>query len=148
MHRQAKTERGLDKTGCDMTSPTVLMEAVFITAIVNAYEECNVACFDIPGAFLHAGCDKDITMILKGRLAELMVQIVPNLYRKYISVDRKVMAILYVKMQKAIYGLIRSALLFYKKLVANLESIGFKLNPYDPWVANKEVIRTQMTVCW
>jgi hypothetical protein len=87
-------------------------------------------------------------MILKGRLAELMVQIAPNLYRKYISVDRKGKAILYVKMQKAIYGLLRSALLFDKKLVANLESIGFKLNPYDPCVANKEMNRTHMTVCW
>jgi hypothetical protein len=51
-------------------------------------------------------------------------------------------------MQKAIYGLLRSALLFYKKLVANLESIGFKLNPYDPCEANKEVNGTQMMVCW
>ena len=44
------------------------MEADFITSVVNAYEERNVACFDIPGAFLHADSDKDITMILKGRL--------------------------------------------------------------------------------
>jgi hypothetical protein len=76
-------------------------------------------------------------MILKGRLAELMVPVAPNLYRKYISVDRKGTAILYVKMQKAIYGLLRSALLFYKKLVANLERIGFKLNPYDPFCSEQ-----------
>jgi hypothetical protein len=43
-------------------------------------------------------------MILKGRLAELMVQGAPNLYRKYISVDRKRTAIFYLKMQNAIYG--------------------------------------------
>ncbi len=54
------------------------------------------------------------------------------------------MAILFIEMQKAIYGLLRSALLFYKKLVANLESIGIKLNPCDPCVANKEVNGTQM----
>ncbi len=65
-------------------------------------------------------------MVLKGRLAQLMVQVTPNLYMKYISVDRRGTAILYIKMQKAIYGLLRSALLFYKKLVADLESIGFK----------------------
>ncbi len=40
-------------------------------------------------------------------------------------------------MQKAIYGLLRSALLIYMKFVADLESIGFVLNPYDPWIANK-----------
>jgi hypothetical protein len=127
---------------------TVATESVFITAIINAHEGRNVACFNIPGAFLHADVDKDITMVLKGRLAELMVQVAPNLYRKYITVDKKGTAILYVKMQKALYGLLRSALLFYKKLLADLESDGFVLNPYDPCVANKVVDGKQMTVCW
>jgi hypothetical protein len=87
-------------------------------------------------------------MVLKGRLAELMLQVTLNLYRKYITIDRKVTAILYVKMQKVLYGLLRSALLFYRKLVANLESDGFVLNPHDLCVANKVVNRKQMTVCW
>jgi hypothetical protein len=129
-------------------SPTVSTEAVFITAVIDAHKERDVACFDIPGVFLHADSDKDITMILKGRLAKIMEEVEPNLYRKYISVDAKGSAILYVKMQKAIYGLLRSALLFYKKLMSNLESTGFKLNPYDPCVANKTVNGTQMTICW
>ncbi len=132
----------------ETTSPTVSTEAVFITAVIDAHKERYIACFDIPGAFLHADSDKDITMILKGRLAKLMVKVAPNLYRKYISVDAKGSVILYVKMQKAIYGLLRSALLFYKKLVSNLESTGFKLNPYNPCVANKTANGTQMTVCW
>jgi len=102
----------------ETTSPTVATESVFITAVIDAHEGRDVACFDIPGAFLHAESDEDITMVLKGRLAELMVQVAPNLYRKYITVDRKGTAILYVKMQKALYGLLRSALLFYNKLVA------------------------------
>ncbi len=64
--------------------------------------------------------------------------------------DRKGTAILYVKMQKALYGLLRSALplLFYKKLVADLESDGFVLNPYDSCLANKVVNGKQMMVCW
>jgi hypothetical protein len=77
-----------------------------------------------------------------------MVKVAPNLYSKYITVDKKGTAILYFKMQKAVYDLLRSALLFYKKLVGELENLGFKLNPYDPCVANMTVNRTQMTVCW
>ena len=50
-------------------------------------------------------------------------------------------------MQKDLYGLLRSALLFYNKLVANLESDGFVLNPYDSCVANKVLDGKQMTVC-
>ena len=147
MCADSQKQRG-DWTKQETTSPTVSTEAVFITAVIDAHKEHDVACFDIPGAFLHADSDKDITMILKGRLAELMVKVAPNLYRKYISVDAKGSAILYVKMQKAIYGLLRSALHFYKKLVSDLESTGFKVNPYDPCVANKTVNGTQMTVCW
>jgi hypothetical protein len=62
-----------------------------------------------------------------------MVKVAPNLYRKYITVDKKGAAILYVKMQKSMYSLLRSALLFYKMLVGELESSGFKLNPYGPY---------------
>ncbi len=113
----------------DTTSPTVSTEAVFITAVIEAHEGRDVACFNIPGTFLHADSNEDITMILKGRLAELMVQVAPNLYRKYISVNRKGTAVLYIKMQKVIYGLLRSALLFYRKLVTDLEGNGFVLNP-------------------
>jgi hypothetical protein len=148
MCTNGRNQRG-DWTKQDATSPTILMEVVFITPVIEAYEECDVACFDIPGAFLHANLDKDITMILKGRLADLMVKVAPNLSKKYISVDRRGAAILYVKMQKAIYGLLRSALLlFYNKLVADLEGNRFVINPCDPCVANKMVNRKQMTVCW
>ena len=59
-----------------------------------------------PGAIQHTDIDEDITMVLNGRLAELMVQVAPNLYRKYSTVNRKGTAILYVKMQKALHGLL------------------------------------------
>jgi hypothetical protein len=59
----------------DTTLPTVAMEPVFVTAIIDAHKGHSVACFDIPGAFLHADIDEDITMVLKSRLAELMVQV-------------------------------------------------------------------------
>jgi hypothetical protein len=95
----------------DTTLLTVVMESVFITTVINAHKGRNVVCFYITRVFLHADVEEDITMVLKGRLAELMVQVTPNLYRKYITVDRKGTAILYVKMQKALYGLLRSALL-------------------------------------
>jgi hypothetical protein len=49
---------------------------------------------------------------------------------------------------KAIYGILQSALLFYKELRNDLESIGFKINPYDPCVANRLINGTQYTVVW
>ena len=52
----------------ETTSPTVATESVFITAIIDAHEGRDVAYFHIPGAFLHAESNEDITMVLKGRL--------------------------------------------------------------------------------
>jgi hypothetical protein len=44
--------------------------------------------------------------------------------------------------------MIQSQLLFYKKLRNDLEQIGFKVNDYDPCVANCSVNGTQHTVTW
>jgi hypothetical protein len=93
----------------ETTSPTVATELVFITAIIVVHKGRHIDCFDIPGAYLHTNVGKDITMVLKCRLAELMVQVVLNLCRKYITVNRKGTTILYVMMQKALSGLLRSA---------------------------------------
>ena len=46
---------------------------------------------------------------------------------------------LYVKLQKALYGLMQASLLFYRKLRKELEDFGFMVNPYNPCVANKDV---------
>jgi hypothetical protein len=60
-------------------------------------------------------------MVLKGELADSMTQIAPEVYRKYVTVDRKGTPILYVKLQKAPYGLMRASLLFYRKLRKEFE---------------------------
>jgi hypothetical protein len=86
-------------------------------------------------------------MKMVGTLAELMVMTNPKLYRKYVIID-KGRSVLYLQLQKALYGMMQSALLFYKKLVTELRTMGFKVNPYDPCVANRMVNRSQMTVRW
>ena len=51
-------------------------------------------------------------------------------------------------MNKALHGLLESALQWYKELRNALEADGFKINPYDPCVANKDINRKQMTLVW
>ena len=41
-----------------------------------------------------------------------------------------------------------SGLLFYKKFRKSIESIGYKVNPYDPCVANKMIEGKQHTLSW
>jgi hypothetical protein len=76
-------------------------------------------------------------MQLDGVLAELMVKVEPKLYRKYITTNAKGKPVLYVQLEKAVYDMMKSDLLFYHKLVADLTSLGFDINPYDPCVAKK-----------
>ena len=51
--------------------------------------------------------------------------------------DKKGTPILYLRFKKAIYGLLRSSLLFYRKMRGYLEVYGFDINPYDPCVGKK-----------
>ena len=44
--------------------------------------------------------------------------------------------------------MLKSALIFYNKLRGDLESAGFKINLYDPCVANKMMNGSQMTITW
>jgi hypothetical protein len=41
-----------------------------------------------------------------------------------------------------------TSLLYYKKFVKSLLSIGFEINPYDPCIANKMIKGKQMTICF
>ena len=132
----------------EAAAPTVSSDAIFVQATIFAHEKRDVATCDIPGAFLQADNPDFVLMHLDGILAELMVQVDPKLYRKYITTNTKGKPVLYVELKKAVYGMMKSALLFYRKLVADLASLGFVINPYDPCVANKMVNGKQMTVCW
>jgi len=93
----------------------------------------------VPSAFVNTDVDENVLMVLKGKLAEMMVHIAPKIYRKHITVDKKGTPVLYVKLQKALYGLMQASLLFYRKLRKELEDFGFMVNPYNPCVANKDV---------
>jgi hypothetical protein len=82
----------------------VALESLLITATIDAFERRDVAIVDVPIAFLMADMDEEVIMCLRGCLAELMVKTAPNIYRKFILIDNKGNSILYVKLQKALYG--------------------------------------------
>ena len=54
-------------------------------------------------------------MRLEGTMAELLIQLEPKLYRKYVIME-KGRQVLYVELRKALYGTLRAALLFWRKL--------------------------------
>ena len=63
-----RTYDGYDKS--DGSSPTVAMDSIFRTGVIDAYELRAIAILYIGNAFMYAENDKRIIMLLQGRLAE------------------------------------------------------------------------------
>ena len=103
-----------------------------IISAIKAHEERNVATIDTPSVFLHALTDKEIYMLLCGPLAELMVMVKPSLYRQYRTYGSKVQSLLYLKMNKLLYGLLKSALQFYKIFALTSKPTASKLTHKIP----------------
>ena len=96
-------------------SPTVSTEEVMLTATINTLEGRDVAVVDIPGAYPSADMDDQVHVVFRGALAEMMLMADPSLYRPFVSYETG-NPVLYVRLQKALYGCLKSALLFYEKL--------------------------------
>ncbi len=121
------------------------MVLVFVTSNIDTRENREVVTTNIPGLFLHATNDDYVVMQMNRTLSKLMAKTDPKLFRKYL-VDKKGKKVLYLRLQKAQYGMMKSFLLFYQKLVSELKSMGFGVNPYDPCIANKIVDGHQLTL--
>ena len=78
----------------------------------------------IPGAYPETNIYDRVITLLDYRLVEMMDMIDPNIYRNFVIIDRKGEIMMYVKIQKSIYGLLRIALLFYKILIKKLKENG------------------------
>jgi hypothetical protein len=94
------------------------------------------------------GDHPDYNAIPGGKLAEMTVKVAPEVYRTYVFINKKGETILYVQLLNALYGILKAALLVYKKLTKDLITIGFELNTYHPCGANKQINGKQMTLCW
>ncbi len=99
----------------DASSPTVAIESVMLSCVIDAMERRDVATVDIPGAFMHADMDDEVYMRLEGKMAELLVQLDPERYSPHIVIENG-KKVLYVRLRKALYGTLTAALLFWKHL--------------------------------
>ena len=68
-------------------------------------------------------------------------------YKKYVGLERG-KKVLYMELKQALYGYMQSALLWYETFTTQLIQMVFKLNPYNPCVANKQIEGKQCTILW
>ena len=74
-------------------------------------------------------------MKIIGVLVEILVKMKPDIFKGFVVYNHG-KKMIYAKVLMAIYGMLESALLWYKKLRKDLEHIGFIFNPYDACIAN------------
>ena len=140
-----KVQRGL-YTKEETASPTVSKDAFFLTSIIDAVEGRAVAVTDIKGAYLNADMKDVVIMKITGREVDLFCEIDSTL-KEFVTIEKE-QKVLYVQLDKALYGCVQSALLWYEHYSTTLEGMGFTLNPYDMCVANATIDGKQCTICW
>ena len=104
----------------------MVTESIFMTGVIDAKEKRKMALLGTANTFLHADNDETISMLLRGKLAKMMVRLDPVMYQEYVIYSIKRVLMLYVRLSRAFYGMSRAALLFYKRLRSTLEKWGLK----------------------
>ena len=130
----------------DAASPTIQLESLIMSLLIDAKEGRDVAISDVVGAYLLAEMKDHVLVKLTGIAVDVLCR-ANEKYKKFV-VFEKGKKVIYLKLERALYGCIQSALLWYNTFVTKLQKDGFLLNRYDPCVANKEINGSQCTVCW
>ena len=103
----------------DMASLTIFTESVLLSTVIDAEEEYNVAVIDVPNAFVQTEVsewDDDgnyMVMKIRGILVDILCNIDLS-YKEFVVIEHGE-KVLYTHILRAIYGLLVSAFLFYKK---------------------------------
>jgi hypothetical protein len=131
----------------ETASPTVSIDALMMSLIIDAKEGRDVATADVAGAYLKADMDDFVIMKFTGRDVRILCEMNGD-YERFVTTERNGQEVLYVRLLKALYGCVKSALLWYDLFTNSLKEMGFTLNPYDPCVANCMIDGKQCTVVW
>ena len=109
-------------------------KSTLLTAVSEAEQGQDVTTCDVPNAFIQTQVEEQdehgnwTIMKIRGILVDILCELDP-IYQEYV-VNEKEQKVLYVCIMKAIYGLLVSAMLFYRKLKVDLTNYGFEINPY------------------
>ena len=130
----------------EVESPTASIASIFSIAQIAAAEKRFVMVGDVGTAYLNAKMpmdnpDKILHMIIAKHVAEEIIRQDAS-FKEYRRQDGGLL----VRLNKALYGCIESAKLWYTEIANTLQKHGFSGNPRDPCVFNKTVRGNQVTI--
>ena len=100
-------------------------------------ENRYVATADVAGAYQQTVMTDFVIVKLSGPSVKIMCDVLSS-FKKCVTKEGK-RETLYMRLHKALYGCMQSALLWYRTFKERLEGMGFTINVYNPCVANKVV---------
>jgi len=117
----------------DTSSPTVALESLKMSLAIAANRRQHMATIDFTGAFLNAKMTgEEVLMVLDPTLTAICAKILPDL--EVFVDDRNRLT---VRVDRALYGLLQSSLIWFNELKSQLIKNGFKQNSVDQCVMNR-----------
>ena len=129
----------------NISSPTVSLPALFIMLTLAAKEKRIVTSFDIGNAYLNASMEneqEEVLMVVDRFISNILKHLAPNL-APFANPDTGELT---VRLNRALYGCIRSARLWYERLHAALVELGYTANEVDPCVFYKMIDGVSSTI--
>jgi Reverse transcriptase (RNA-dependent DNA polymerase) len=112
----------------NLSSPTVSTSSVFAIIAIAAHEKRRAAVVDIGSAFLNATMSGSVAVHM--RLDKIMSEYMSKINSKYRAFTEENGTIT-VRLEKALYGCIESASLWYENLNLSLKGLGYTRNDID-----------------
>ena len=91
----------------EVSAPTISMEGLFITLVIDTEEERDVATIDIQGAFLQTAAKPGNFIRFTGAMVDILCQLNPRLFKQYVVLENGT-KMLYTETHKAVYGMVDS----------------------------------------
>ena len=110
-------------------SSTLSLEALTMSLTIDAHERRKVTVFDVSGTYLQTDLpeDKFVLLMLEDQFVDIMCSINPE-YSAHVRMEGG-KKLLYLRIKKVVYGMIKSTLLWYDLYVSVLKGVAFVLNP-------------------
>jgi hypothetical protein len=109
----------------ETTSPTVSTDALMMSILIEAWEQRDVATADVAGAYLKAEFEDFVVLRIEGESVNIMCRVSEH-YNKFVVYESG-KKVLYLQLLKALYGCVKSALLWYELFMGTLQQMGFVL---------------------
>ena len=128
--------------------PTITLEGILSTMVIDEYYDRKVATFELPRAYLRTDLPKKrfTLLVLEVNVFNILCDINPE-YKQHIRFKYGLKT-LYIGILKYIYGMIESALLWYELYLSVFKDMGFQLNIYNVCVTNNYINRKHCNIVW